>query len=128
MTVSMLGLDAYSPQEIAERIEGETGHLTVFVDIKDPDGLRAECLEAAWMGYTGKITIHPSQIDIVNEAFTPSADDVDEAARLVEAFAEAEADGRMAISFEGKMVDVPHLTRARKTLARAEQIARNKSN
>ena len=101
---------------------------TVFVDIKDPDGLQAECLEAAWMGYTGKITIHPSQIDIVNEAFTPSADDVDEAARLVEAFAEAEAGGRMAISFEGKMVDVPHLTRARKTLARAEQIARNKSN
>jgi citrate lyase subunit beta/citryl-CoA lyase len=95
---------------------------TVFVDFNDADGLKSECQEAAWMGYTGKITIHPNQIDIVNQAFTPSADEVDEALRLVAAFAEAEADGRMAISFEGKMVDVPHLTRARKTLARAEQI------
>jgi citrate lyase subunit beta/citryl-CoA lyase len=95
---------------------------TVFVDIKDIEGLKSECQEAAWMGYTGKITIHPTQIDVVNAAFTPSADELDEAQRLVAAFAEAEADGRMAISFEGKMVDVPHLTRARKTLARAEQI------
>jgi citrate lyase subunit beta/citryl-CoA lyase len=100
---------------------------TVFVDIKDSDGLKSECLEAAWMGYTGKITIHPSQIDIVNEAFTPSAQDVDESRRLMAAFAEAEADGRMAINFEGKMVDVPHLTRARKTLARAEQIQKGNS-
>ena len=80
-------------------------------------------LNSAAMGFTGKITIHPSQIDIVNDAFTPSADEVDEAQRLVAAFADAQADGRMAISFEGKMVDVPHLTRARKTLARADQIA-----
>lgn len=95
---------------------------TVFVDIADSDGLHHECLEAAWMGYTGKITIHPSQIDVVNAAFTPSADAVDEAQRLVDAFAEAESQGRMAISFEGKMVDVPHLTRARRIIARARQI------
>lgn len=100
---------------------------TVFVDIADTDGLQRECLEAAWMGYTGKITIHPSQIDIVNAAFTPSAKEVDEAQRLVAAFAQAEADGRMAISFEGKMVDVPHLTRARKILARAKQISNDDS-
>ena len=95
---------------------------TVFVDINDLDGLKNECLEAAWMGYTGKITIHPSQIDIVNETFTPSANEIDESRRLIAAFAQAETDGRMAFSFEGKMVDAPHLNRARKTLARAEQI------
>jgi citrate lyase subunit beta/citryl-CoA lyase len=95
---------------------------TVFVDIEDVEGLKRECQEGAWLGYTGKITIHPSQIDIVNEAFTPSLDEVDEAQRLVAAFAQAEADGRMAISFEGKMVDVPHLTRARKILTRARQV------
>ena len=95
---------------------------TVFVDFNDPEGLRAECQEAAWMGFTGKITIHPNQIDIVNAAFSPSPDVVDEAQRLLAAFAEAEKQGLMAISFEGKMVDVPHLTRARKILARAEQI------
>ena len=95
---------------------------SVFVDLKDSDGLRAECQEAAWMGYTGKITIHPAQIDIVNEAFSPDPEEVDESRRLVAAFAEAEKEGLMAINFEGKMVDVPHLTRARKILARAEQI------
>ncbi|MFP6814767.1 MAG: CoA ester lyase [Pseudomonadales bacterium] len=95
---------------------------TVFVDFSDADGLKSECQEAAWMGYMGKITIHPNQIDIVNQAFTPSANEVDEALRLVAAFAQAAAEGQMAISFEGKMVDVPHLTRARKILAQAEQI------
>ena len=95
---------------------------TVYVDFNDADGLREDCQEAAWMGFTGKITIHPNQIDIVNAAFSPDADEIDEARRLVEAFAEAEKEGLMAISFEGKMVDVPHLTRAKKTLARAEQI------
>ena len=98
---------------------------TVFVDIKDTDGLRDECLEAAWMGYTGKITIHPGQIDIVNEAFSPSTDEINEATRLLEAFDEAQKDGRMAFSFEGKMVDAPHFTRAQKILRRADQIRAN---
>ena len=101
---------------------------TVFVDLKDSDGLRAECEEAAWSGFTGKITIHPSQIEIVNAAFTPSNADVDHAKRLVEAFAEAEKQGLMAISFEGQMVDVPHLTRARRLLDRSAQIQQQLSN
>jgi citrate lyase subunit beta / citryl-CoA lyase len=95
---------------------------TVFVDIRDSAALAAECREAAWMGYTGKITIHPDQINVVNEAFTPSATEVDEAERLLAAMAEAEAEGRMAIAFEGKMVDVPHLNRARRILDRARSI------
>ena len=99
----------------------------VFVDIQDSAGLAAECQEAAWMGFTGKITIHPNQIDTVNAAFTPGADDIDEAQRLVAAFAEAQAEGLMAISFEGKMVDVPHLTRAQKIIARAQQITDSES-
>ena len=97
---------------------------TVYVDFNDDDGLRADCREAAWLGYTGKITIHPNQIEIVNAAFSPSADEVDEAERLVAAFDEAQKQGLMAISFEGKMVDVPHLNRAKKLLARAEEISR----
>ena len=99
---------------------------TVYVDFNDDAGLREDCQEAAWMGYTGKITIHPNQIDIVNEFFSPSEAEIAEAQRLVEAFAEAEAQGLMAISFEGKMVDVPHLTRAKKLLERARQISQQK--
>lgn len=95
---------------------------TVFVDINDAAGLRAECEEAAWMGFTGKITIHPAQIDVVNAAFTPARDEIEQARRLIDAFADADSQGKMAIQFEGKMVDVPHLVRARKLITRADQI------
>ena len=94
----------------------------VHVDIHNLADLEAECREAAWMGFTGKITIHPNQIDIVNAAFTPSAEEVAEAQRLVQAMSDAQAQGLMAISFEGRMVDVPHLQRAKKILARARQL------
>ena len=71
------------------------------------------------MGFTGKISIHPSQIAVINAAFTPDVAVVDEARRLVAAFAEARARGVYAFTFKGQMVDAPHLTRARKILARA---------
>ncbi len=94
---------------------------TVYVDIKDLDGLRRDCQEGAWMGYTGKITIHPDQIPIVNELFTPSADEVAQARELVDAFEVAQREGKMAFSFRGQMVDVPHLNRARTIISRAGQ-------
>jgi citrate lyase subunit beta/citryl-CoA lyase len=94
---------------------------TVYVDIKNFEGLRRECQQSAWMGYTGKITIHPDQIAIVNEQFTPSPDEIAEARALVDAFDAAQRDGRMAFSFKGQMVDAPHLTRARTILDRAKQ-------
>jgi citrate lyase subunit beta/citryl-CoA lyase len=92
---------------------------TVFVDIRDTEGLRRECQEGAWMGFTGKITIHPSQIDLVNEVFSPSPEDIAESQELLVAFEENRKAGRMAFSFKGQMVDVPHLTRARTILERA---------
>lgn len=95
---------------------------TVYADFKDSAGLANDCQQAAWMGYTGKLTIHPAQIDLVNESFSPQAEDVATARRLVEAFADAERQGLMAISFEGSMVDVPHLRRAERLLARAAAI------
>ena len=94
---------------------------TVFVDIRDSAGLRRECIEGAWMGFTGKITIHPNQVDIVNEVFTPSAEEVAESQELLAAFEENQKAGKMAFSFKGQMVDVPHLTRARTILERARQ-------
>ena len=96
---------------------------TVFVDFNDPSGLRSECLESANMGYTGKITIHPNQIEIVNECFTPSSAEVSEAKELLDLFAAKEAEGVMAFSFKGQMVDVPHLTRAKKIVEMSEALA-----
>ncbi len=95
----------------------------VYVDIKNRKGLAAECQAAAAMGYTGKISIHPSQIDIINEAFTPTAAEVAHAEDLVAAFEEQAEAGKMAFSFRGEMVDVPHLKRAKELLALAAHIA-----
>ena len=101
---------------------------TVFVDFKDKIGLEKDCQEAAWMGYTGKMTIHPDQIDLVNIAFSPTKEEIEKAKRLVEAFAAAEKEGLMAITFEGQMVDAPHLNRAKKLLSRAKIIQASLSN
>ncbi len=95
----------------------------VYVDIKNSKGLKQECKTAADMGFTAKLTIHPDQIDIVNEAFTPSAGEIESAAALVAAFEKHEAQGKMAFKFNGEMVDVPHLKRARQILAIAAHIA-----
>jgi len=104
-------------------VAGETQPIdSVYIDFNDDEGLREECQFAAAMGFTGKLTIHPRQIDIVNRAFSPSTEAVKEARRLIAAFDEAQADGRMAFSFEGRMVDAPHLNRARKLVDRAAQI------
>jgi len=89
---------------------------SVYVDFRDPDGLRREAESAAETGFVGKMTIHPDQIPIVNAAFTPSEDDVRAAEELVAAAARA---GSGAFAHRGQMVDVPHVTRARKLLARA---------
>ncbi len=94
----------------------------VYVDIKNAEGLKRECIRAADMGFRGKLTIHPDQIPVVNECFTPSMAEVEAARELLEAFAHAQADGRMAFAHKGKMVDVPHLTRARDLLALHEQL------
>jgi citrate lyase subunit beta/citryl-CoA lyase len=92
---------------------------TVFPDINDLDGLRRECAEGVMMGYTGKISIHPSQIAIINEAFTPSCEALAEARELVAAFDDHAARGVFAFRFKGQMVDAPHLNRARKLIARS---------
>ena len=92
----------------------------VYVDIKNPDGLTQECEDGAKMGYTGKVTIHPSQIDIVNNAFTPTLVEIAEAEELIAAFKENESKGKMAFSYKGQMVDVPHLVRAKEILLKAK--------
>ena len=92
---------------------------TVYTDIADLDGLRRECEEGVAMGFVGKISIHPSQIAVINEVFTASPAEVAEARELVRAFEEHARQGIYAFRFKGLMVDAPHLTRARTILARA---------
>jgi citrate lyase beta subunit len=92
---------------------------TVYTDIADLDGLRRECEDGVAMGFSGKISIHPSQIEVINAAFTPSAAELAEAHELVAQFDEHAKRGLFAFRFKGQMVDMPHLTRARRVIARA---------
>jgi citrate lyase subunit beta / citryl-CoA lyase len=92
---------------------------TVYADIADLAGLRRECEEGVAMGFTGKISIHPSQIEVINEAFTPQPAVVAEAQELVAAFEDHRRRGVFAFRFKGQMVDAPHLTRALKIIAQA---------
>ncbi len=91
----------------------------MYTDIADLDGLRRECEDGVAMGFTGKISIHPGQIPVINEVFTPPKETVAEARELIAAFEEHARRGVYAFAFKGQMVDAPHLTRARKLLARA---------
>lgn len=90
---------------------------TVFIDFRDMDGLRADCLEAERDGFTAKMAIHPAQVPVINEVFTPSAEAVAHAQSVVAAFAAAGNPG--VVGLDGRMYDIPHLKRARRLLARA---------
>jgi citrate lyase subunit beta/citryl-CoA lyase len=92
----------------------------------DADGLRAECAQAARDGFTGKLAIHPAQVPLINAAFTPSAEEIAEATRIVTAFKEAGNPG--VLTLDGKMFDRPHLKRAKQLLRRADACSRMESN
>ena len=90
----------------------------VFADFRDEDGLKREAAAARREGFTGKLAIHPAQVEPINAAFTPSPDEVAHAWAIVEAF-EAEP-GAGVLSVGGKMVDRPHLLQARRVLERTQ--------
>lgn len=85
---------------------------TVFVNFKDPDGLRRSCQASRYDGFTGRIAIHPDQVPIINEAFSPTEVERTQARRLVQAF----ASGSGTVSLDGKMYDLPHLRSAKRLL------------
>jgi citrate lyase subunit beta / citryl-CoA lyase len=87
---------------------------TLHADFRDGDGLAAACAVARRRGFRGKIAIHPDQVDIINEAFTPSEAEIAAARRIVDAFAAQPQAGTLSI--DGVMVDLPHLKQARRTL------------
>ncbi|OUS94174.1 CoA ester lyase [Rhodococcus sp. NCIMB 12038] len=89
---------------------------SVYLDIKDLDGLRAEALDAVAVGFDVKVAIHPSQVAVIREAYAPSDEDVDWATRVLAAV----ADQRGVFAFEGKMVDAPVLRHAEAILRRSQ--------
>ena len=93
---------------------------TLYADFRDEAGLRADSLEACREGFTGRVAIHPAQVETINAVFTPAPEDVAFAERVVAAFAATPGTG--VVGLEGKMLDLPHLKQAEKLLARARAL------
>ena len=91
----------------------------VFMNLKDTDMLREECLIARELGFVGKMAIHPTQVDVMHTVFSPSEAEVAYARGLLAAFREGEARGVGAVKFEGMMVDYANVRLAERTLALA---------
>ncbi|WP_293678452.1 CoA ester lyase [uncultured Phenylobacterium sp.] len=91
---------------------------TLYVDFRDSEGLAASCAAARREGFTGRIAIHPAQVAVINAGFTPSAVETAEARRVIDAF--AAAGGAGTVGLDGRMLDIPHLKQAQRTLAAAE--------
>ncbi len=101
---------------------------TVFIHLGELEALKASTELARDMGFQGKLCIHPAQVPVVNEVFTPPDEEIAKAKRYVEAFEAAEASGSASIQVDGYFIDYPIVERARRTLAIAAEIKSRKKN
>jgi len=92
----------------------------VYIDFRDIEGLRLEAQQGAGFGFSGKQIIHPNQVVPVQEAFTPSDEEIAYAQRVVETFMTSQKEGKGAYALDGKMIDMPLLKNAQKVLDRAK--------
>jgi malyl-CoA/(S)-citramalyl-CoA lyase len=93
-----------------------------FGDLEDAEGFRAAARRAAALGCEGKWAIHPSQIDLANEVFTPSGDEVRRARRILEAMEDAAKEGRGAVSLDGRLIDAASIRMAENLIGKVEQL------
>ena len=96
-----------------------------FGDFQDSDGFRAQACRAAVLGCEGKWAIHPSQIALANEVFSPSEADVKKAQRIIDAMAQAQKEGKGAVSLDGRLIDIASIRQAQVLVEKAKQIGGN---
>lgn len=107
---------------LAARAEGLAILDGVYLDLQDADGFRDACVQGLEFGFDGKTLIHPSQVDPCNEVYAPDAAEVDLSRRIIEAFAEAEKEGKGVVVVDGKLVENLHVENAKRVVALAEAI------
>lgn len=102
---------------LAAHASGVQAIETLYADFRDEAGLRASCRTARAEGFTGRLAIHPAQVEAINECFTPSAEEIAYARRVLEAFAAASGAG--TVGLDGRMLDIPHKKQAERVMAQA---------
>jgi citrate lyase subunit beta/citryl-CoA lyase len=107
---------------MAARAAGVEVYDTPFTDVNDAEGMAEDARLARALGFSGKAVISPRHVEAVNTAFTPTQDEIIYAREVMLAIAEAQQQGRGAISLRGKMVDKPIVDRAQRVLATAKQL------
>ena len=114
---------ALSRMVVAARANGLRPLDGPFGDFSDPDGFRAQAKRAAVLGCEGKWAIHPNQIALANQLFTPSAAEVTQARRILEAMQQAQQDGKGAVALDGRLIDIASIKQAENMVRMADAIA-----
>ena len=107
---------------VAARAAGVAVYDTPFTDVNDDEGIVVDATLAKALGFTGKASISPRHVEVINSVFSPTQKDVDYAYEVMDAIALAKKQGKGAISLHGKMIDAPIVARARQTIAMAEAL------
>ncbi len=112
----------------AARAAGVDVYDTPFTDVNDDEGIRVDTEKAKSLGFTGKASISPRHVPVINEVFSPSQRDIDYAYEVMEAIRIAKEQGRGAIALRGKMIDAPIVNRAKQTIEAAEELGLGRSD
>lgn len=104
---------------VAARAAGIDVYDTPFTDVNDDEGIIKDAELAKALGFTGKASISPRHVDVINDVFSPTLPEIDYAYEVIDAINRAKAEGKGAISLRGKMIDAPIVARAERTIAQA---------
>ena len=113
---------------VAARAAGVDVYDTPFTDVNDDEGIVKDAEYAKALGFTGKSSISPRHVEVINSVFSPTQKDVDYAYEVMEAIALAKAQGKGAIALHGKMIGAPIVTRAQRTIDMAEALGMRRGN
>ena len=113
---------------VAARAAGVDVYDTPFTDVNDDEGIVKDAQLAKALGFTGKASISPRHVEVINETFSPTLKEIDYAYEVMDAIALAKQQGKGAIALHGKMVDAPIVARAERTIAMAKALGLDRRN
>ncbi len=118
---------ARSRMVCAARAAGVDVYDTPFTDVNDDEGIRIDAEKAKSLGFTGKSSISPRHVPVINEVFSPSQRDIEYAYEVMEAIRRGKEEGRGAVALRGKMIDAPVVNRAKRVIETAEALGLGRS-